>query len=64
VIPVATMVLKDYKAGSAVDFALVAAMGGIALVVALVVLALVLRKKRMAMQYQPPQSPPPAQPGQ
>jgi len=62
--PVATMVLKDYKAGSAVDFALVAAMGGIALVVALVVLALVLRKKRKAMQYQPPQSPPPAQQGQ
>ena len=62
--PVATMVLKDYKIGSAVNLVLVAAMGGIVLVVALVVLALVLLKKRKAMQYQPPQSPPPAQQGQ
>ena len=59
--PVATMVLKDYEIGSAVNLALVAAMGGIALVVALVVLVLVLLKKRKLMQYQPPQSPPPAQ---
>jgi hypothetical protein len=44
--PVATMVLKDYRVGSAVNFTLVAAMGGIALAVALVVLALVLLKKR------------------
>jgi hypothetical protein len=44
--PMATMVLKDYRIGSAVNFVLVAAMGGIALAVALVVLALVLLKKR------------------
>jgi len=62
--PVATMVLKDYKIGSAVNFALVAAMGGIVLVVALVVLALVMLKKRKSMRYQPPQPPPPAEPGQ
>jgi len=55
--PVATMVLKDYRVGSAVSLALVAAMGGIALVIALVVLAFVLIKKRKLMQYQPP--PPP-----
>lgn len=47
--PVATMVLKDYKIGSTVSLALVAAMGGIALVIALVVLALVLIKKRKLM---------------
>ena len=62
--PVATMVLKDYEIGSAVNLALVAAMGGIALTVAFVVLALVLLKKRKLMQYQPPQSPPPDEPGQ
>jgi hypothetical protein len=62
--PVATMILKDYEIGSAVNLALVAAMGGIALAVALVVLALVLLKKRKLVQYRPPQSPPPAQRGQ
>jgi hypothetical protein len=47
--PVATMVLKDYKIGSAVNLSLVAAIGGIALLIALVVLALVLLKKRKLM---------------
>jgi hypothetical protein len=61
--PVATMVLKDYRAGSAVDYTLVAAMGGMVLAVALVVLALVLLKKKESMRYQPPRSPPPAERG-
>ncbi|MBU0623243.1 MAG: hypothetical protein KJ672_00160 [Candidatus Thermoplasmatota archaeon] len=47
--PVATMALKDYEIGSATNLALVAAMGGIALAVALVVLAWVLLKKRELM---------------
>jgi len=70
--PVATMVLKDYNTGSSVSLALVAALGGIVLVAALVVLALVLLKKRKPLQpspyqpgmpYQPPPSPPPVLPG-
>jgi len=47
--PVATKVLKDYEVGSAVNLALVAVMGGIALAIALVVLAMVLLKKRKLM---------------
>lgn len=47
--PVATMALKDYEIGSATNLVLVAAMGGIALAVALVVLAWVLLKKRELM---------------
>lgn len=70
--PVTTMVLKDYSTGSSISLALVAALGGIVLVVALVVLALVLLKKRKPLQpspyqpgmpYQPPPSPPPVLPG-
>jgi hypothetical protein len=71
--PVMTMVLKDYNTGSSVSLALVAALGGIVLVVALVVLALVLLKRRKPFQpspyrpempYPPPPSPPPVPPGQ
>jgi len=71
--PVTTMVLKDYNTGSSVSLALVAALGGIVLVVALVVLALVLLKKRRPSQpppyqpempYPPPPIPPPVPPGQ
>jgi hypothetical protein len=65
--PVMSMVLKDYSTGSSISLALVAALGGIVLVVALVVLALVLLKKRRPFQpspYQPgmPYPPPPTQP--
>lgn len=71
--PVTTMVLKDYKIGSAISLALVASVGGAVLLVALVVLALVLLKRRKPSQpsaYQPgmprapPHSPPPGPPGQ
>jgi hypothetical protein len=66
--PVTTMVLKDYSTGSSISLALVAALGGIVLVVALVVLALVLLKKRKSFQpgmpYPPPPSQPPVPPGQ
>lgn len=48
--PVATMVLRDYRTGSAVDFALVAVIGGVTLAVALVVLVFVLLKKRKLAQ--------------
>ena len=65
--PVTTMVLKDYSTRSSISLALVAALGSIVFVVALVVLALVLLKKRKPFQpspYQPgmPYSPPPSEP--
>jgi hypothetical protein len=71
--PVMTVVLKDYNTGSSISIALVAALGGIVLAVALVVLALVLLKKRRPFQpspyqpgmpYPPPPTPPPVLPGQ
>lgn len=71
--PVMTVVLKNYSTGSSISLALVAALGGIVLAVALVVLALVLLKKRRPFQpspyqpgmpYPPPPTPPPVPPGQ
>jgi len=71
--PVMTLVLKDYGTGSLISLALVAGLGGIVLIVALVVLALVLLKRRKPFQpspyqpgmpYPPPPSQPPVSPGQ
>lgn len=66
--PVMTMALKDYDTGSSISLTLVAAIGGIVLVVALVVLALVLLKKRKPFQpslHQPGATyPPPVPPEQ
>lgn len=55
--PVATLLLKDYNAGSSVSLTLIVAVGGIFLLVALVALALVILKMRKPLQ------PSPGQPG-
>ncbi len=71
--PVVTLLLKDYNAGSSVSLTLIVAVGGIVLLVALVVLALVMLKRGKPLQqspgqpgmpYQRPTSPPRAPPGQ
>lgn len=71
--PVVTLLLKDYNAGSSVSLTLIVVVGGIVLLVALVVLALVMLKRGKPLQpspgqpgmpYQRPTSPPRVPPGQ